>query len=205
MKAILISTRPQWVEKILNGIKKDEIRKGIALFKAINKLIEEQGVAPMLLYCTKGRLNLIYDQDYDDETHAWEKGKYILVDYGDTYSLNGKVVARFNATAEEICYLDTLDVFATLKLGKSLMKRSCLTVDEMKTYLNGRNGTAIHINDLEIFDRPKELNDFKTKLHIKGGCKNCPQYTGFSMPYCKTCDFLLPLTRAPQSYCFIEI
>ncbi len=41
MKAIMISIRPQWVELILNGIKKDEIRKGTTIGKAINKLIKE--------------------------------------------------------------------------------------------------------------------------------------------------------------------
>ena len=43
MKAILISIRPQWVCKIVDDkTKKDEVRKGTALYKAINKLIEEQ-------------------------------------------------------------------------------------------------------------------------------------------------------------------
>ena len=68
MKAILISTRPEWVIKIITGIKKDEIRKGSSLYKAINKLIEEQGVAPMLIYCTKGkdkRDSLVYVKHLD--------------------------------------------------------------------------------------------------------------------------------------------
>ena len=82
---------------------------------------------------------------------------------------------------------------------------TCLGFNELHAYLQGKNGYAWNVDDLVPFDKPKELNEFKTKLHIKGGCKNCPQYTGLSMPYCKTCDFLLPLNRAPQSWVYIEV
>ena len=186
MKAIMISVRPKWVCKIVDDkTKKDEIRKGSSLYKAINKLIEEQGVAPMLIYCTK---------EYQGSRHV------------PTYYLNGKVVARFNATAEEFP-LEDLDDYNNDDI---FIANSCLTVEEMRNYFNhilGEDGYGyvIHINDLEIFDKPKEINEFKTKLHIKGGCKNCPQNTGLSMSYCKNCDFLLPLTRAPKSWCYIEV
>lgn len=93
MKAILISIHSQWVELILKFIKKDEIRKGTAIGKAITRLIKEQGVAPMLIYCTKGKPTL---------KGLIAKSWYGLGGYFDYEKLNGKVVARFNATAEEI-------------------------------------------------------------------------------------------------------
>ena len=98
MKGILISTQPKWVEKILNRIKKDEVRKGTALYKAINKLIAEQGAAPMLIYCTKGNKHECLE--YADNPNQNKEGKWVITS-GYPYA-NGKVIARFNATAEEI-------------------------------------------------------------------------------------------------------
>ena len=83
MVAILISTRPQWCEKTINGLKITEIRKGTALFKAINKLIKEQGVAPMLIYCTKGKPYFYF-------------GRAVYK------AINGKIVAECDFKVEEI-------------------------------------------------------------------------------------------------------
>ena len=184
MKAILISIHSQWVELILKFIKKDEIRKGTAIGKAITRLIKEQGVAPMLIYCTKGKPTL---------KGLIAKSWYGLGGYFDYEKLNGKVVARFNATAEEITtrqdrfkefifYETSLDM-------EDLLKQSCLDYNELDNYLQGEKGTDIHINELEIFDEPKEISEFSIKV----------------FPHRKDNLMTRYLTRAPQSYCFIEV
>ncbi|MBR3889371.1 hypothetical protein IKJ53_02535 [bacterium] len=197
MKAILMSIKPKWVAKILNGEKTIEIRKKFP----------KDYVGWVYIYVTKNEGLLT------TKKNEWGKTIYIVLPndkhaFPSIHCLNGKVVARFNATAEEISYLDSLDVFATLKLGKSLMKRSCLTVDEMKTYLNGRNGTAIHINNLEIFDKPKEISEFyKLGFDVKEYnqavfcLKNNVHYTFEPDEYLEKYQ----LTRAPESFCYIEI
>ena len=199
MKAILISIHPQWVALILNFIKKDEIRKGTAIGKAINRLIKEQGVAPMLIYCTKGKWGL-----YDNRSHITSASDIFFIDrlgYDKPPLLNGKVVARFNATAEEIicrpicgeweCYTKTQGY-------SEIAKASCLKNKDIVHYLKGKNGTSIHINDLEIFDKPKELSEFAIK-----NCKTCIANDG-------TCHLKnecagLPLIKAPQSWCYVEV
>ena len=178
-KAILMSIRPQYVAKILNGEKTIEVRKKFP----------KDYVGWVYIYVTKGKPYITGIYNYEHK-----------IVYGDienkNHNINGKVVARFwcdkvsptyDFYEEEICDL------------------ACITKQEYLDYFGYDDGYAIHITNLEIFDKPKELSEFKSKLHIKGGCKNCPQYTGFPMPYCATCDFLLPLTRAPQSWCYVEV
>lgn len=196
MRAILISTRPQWVEKILNGIKKDEIRKGTVLYKAISKLIEEQGVAPMLLYCTKGQ-GLVFDSD----------GKGLVNSKLFPYAkncpehdrlINGKVLARFNATAEEIFAkpdrYKEFYFYDTIKLDmEDLLKQSCMEYNELNEYLDANNGTAIHINDLIIFDKPKELSEFEHQVTYINVYTDEKRY------------LREPLRKAPQSWCYVEL
>ena len=193
MKAIMMSIKPKYVSMILNKVKTIELRKRFP----------SDYVGWVYIYVTKAlpHLSKTYVGDYEvyDDTQ-WDK---------EWLDLNGKVVARFWCDkVEEITYYPKkpFDRYGTpYRATYDLLTESCLEYDELDNYLNKNNGYAIHITKLEIFNKQKEISEFKTKLHIKGGCKNCPQNTGLSMSYCKTCDFILPLTRAPQSYCFIEI
>lgn len=210
MKAILISIRPQWVEKILNGIKKDEIRKGTAIGKAINRLIEEQGVAPMLIYCTHGRHLLdLRKEDTKDNYRLTTQNKSNNVRWSYPPLLNGKVVARFNATADKFewdsCARDNDGYW--LENGNKLdLKPTCLSYEELFDYIKGGEGTAIHIQDLEIFDKPKEISEFNAYCKGEMKCLHCKHHwtddsSGYSIDKCGR----KPLTRAPQSFCFIEI
>ena len=82
--------------------------------------------------------------------------------------------------------------------------KSCLTEDELFDYLfvnepyneDMKKGYAIHISDLEIFDKPKELSEFK---HYK-------KFVSYDYTYTKKyVDWeLRPLTKAPQSWQYIE-
>ena len=114
---------------------------------------------------------------------------------------NGKVVARFNATAEEITTRqDRFKEFVFYETSldmEDLLKQSCLDYDELDNYLQGEKGTAIHINDLEIFNKPKEISEYKHT--IKKYCYNA------DFDYECVEEITLPLTRAPQSWQFIEI
>lgn len=195
MKAIIISISPKWVAKILNGEKKLEIRKSIP---KCNLPID------VYIYCTKnGGMTYKYE---DSKYHATTTKNYFP-----HYCINGKVVAKFTLyETEEIkwenCPFHEHWEYATKSMWEEhILDGSGLTFMELHDYLCNCKGYVWYIEKLEIFDNPKDISEFKTKLHIKGGCKNCPQYTGFSMPNCATCDFLLPLTRAPQSWCYIEV
>ena len=53
-----------------------------------------------------------------------------------------------------------------------------------------KNGYAWHISDLKIYDKPKELGEFR-KVCLNGKCSDC------IYEECK-------ITRPPQSWCYVE-
>lgn len=173
MKQILMSIRPQWVAKILNGDKSIEVRKGTTLYEVINKLIKEQGKAPpCLIYCTKAKPYLFAPNGLNE--HFWTQRHTNATD-----TLNGKVVAMFEASAEVIKSNRFSSRFTKTMSAFELEKRSCLTQMQIADYLVDDDnspvlGTAIHIHSLKTFDKPKELKDFGQK-------------------------------RAPQSWCYVEV
>ena len=87
----------------------------------------------------------------------------------------------------------------------SLLKKACLTENEIVLYCKPRiyddwdyydmDIYAWHIGNLVIFDKPKELSEFRT-VNKTG----IPQYE-FGVG---TCDYK-KLTKAPQSFMFIEV
>ena len=177
MKSILLSIRPQWVAKILNEEKTIEVRKRFP----------KEYVGWVYIYCTKGELLQRHWQKVDGIgkfiTYGREaKGK----DYNSPHTLNGKVIARF--------WCDNVEEITTEKWSPSkeqdLLKLSCLTENQLFDYCNleiGKPFYAIHISKLEIFDRPKYLNEYyKTYIETEKGI------------------YYQVLTKAPQNYCYIE-
>ena len=153
MKKILISIKPEWVAKILNGEKKVEIRKSMP---KCNLPCE------VYIYCT-------YDKGL--KTILWQGGnyKYYCEDFSKNdvmpMPLNGKVLAKFT-----LFYCDTLiydalnnkyhEFDSVNSTARVICKYSNLTQGQLYNYGHGNNLYAWHINNLIIFDEPKELTDF---------------------------------------------
>ena len=169
MKSILMSIKPQWVAKILNGEKTIEIRKKFP----------KDYVGWVYIYCTK-------DKKYAN-----------LINRGGF--LTGMVVARFWCNKAEQIEPHIIKWEMKHETNNTsqdeLLKQACLNIVELLNYCGGV-GYAIHITKLEIFDKPKELKEFKhivVKQHYDNyGCKTYKEYFG------------KPLTRAPQSWCYVE-
>lgn len=204
MKAILMSVHAKGCALTMNGIKKILIRKGTALYKATQKLIDEYGFAEFYVYCTKDH-SLIYTDGTDG------KGDYVDYKYYESYKGDkndigsGKVIFKFRCyKVEEIWRLQqnnnyTIYHYARVDnqtaMQEDLMKQSCLPYNELHKYLNNNKGTAIHIKKLEIFNKPKELSEFKIKKkHTRPGTK-----------FDRTYETIEPLTKAPQSWCYCEV
>lgn len=94
--------------------------------------------------------------------------------------LNGKIVAECDFEVEKIKYSKDYNEwkwYTTKSLYESqLCAYSCLSVDELENYLGDKDGYAIHINNLNVFDNPKKLTDYhcktnkKDELCLNGGC-----------------------------------
>lgn len=78
----------------------------------------------------------------------------------------------------------------------------CLTENEIIDYLgNGKEGYGWHISDLKIYDKPKELGEFKKYSLVENDCWY--KQMGLKKMDCAECKHCL-ITRPPQSYCFVE-
>lgn len=189
MRAVLISIRPKWCEKIVNGNKTIEVRKTRPKLETPFKCY---------IYCTKGGVAL----------GAWGK--------------HGKVIGEFicgridwithigctgipNLVETRICDAATM---RTSPVG-GLLNAACLTPKMLNDYLAWGDGYGWHISNLEIYDQPKELNEFwfPPELYCeKERCGSCPcdQAADVNGEYSFDCEWKRPLTRAPQSWCYVE-
>ena len=199
MKSILLSIRPEWVEKILNGEKTIEVRKQFP----------KDYVGWVYIYCTKDyKRDLYFDKQFDKSYFKNSKDDQTAYEFClKMKTLNGKVVARFWCDKVETISLP-YTYFGTNKWvscenertlqtetidEQELLKKSCISEEQIYKYLNFKKspkqvGYAIHISKLEIFDEPRELSEFKF-------WKDKSEYG---------CWYENKLTKAPQNYCYIE-
>ena len=187
MKAILLPIKPKYVAKILNGDKTIEVRKSKP---NVDLPID------VYIYCTKDNKQRLYPVALLDKSNQVFKRAYRedKIDNRANY-LNGKVVAKFTLKEIRLAkYQPYVD-----EASKMVNELTCLTDEELDKYLNKKNGYGWVIDDLVIFDEPKELSEFK--VNKKYWCNKCPYQYGICLP---KCEELKPLTKAPQSYQFIE-
>lgn len=146
-KAILISIKPEWVAKILNGEKTIEVRKtapkcGLPI--------------DVFIYCTKSKDFLL---DKDQNFFVWDKHDHHYLYAHDEepkeHYFQGKIVAKFTLRA--------VHKFNWQLVANPFFKvrGSCLTYSQLKDYATDTKGKihdlyGWHISDLEIFDEPKE-------------------------------------------------
>lgn len=199
MKSIMISIQPQWVEKILNGGKIIEIRKTMPKCELPCKVY---------IYCSKGQ------ELWGDGTGETWKGidenedMTLVHELNPTLTrLNGNVVAEFM-----LKNIVKFDIENIISLGKQqeLMQKSKVGGLSLRKYLGNGIGYAWHIDNLKIYDKPKELDEFY-------GAKECPYKDWGDVnnigcwEYC--CEMFsrgecrfghLKLERPPQSWCYVE-
>lgn len=159
MKAILISIKPKWVAKILNGEKTIEIRKTMPKCDL---------PIDVYIYCTKDK------KDYLCKPNEWG------MPFPKAYALGGKCCKNYNG---KVVAKFTLNKIRTSDMTNCLLG-SCLSYDEVNEYTKGKKFYGWAIDNLIIFDRPKELSDF-----IQSKRKN------YEEPQ---------VQKAPQSWCYVE-
>lgn len=202
MKAMILVLSPKECAKLLNG----------DLSVLVRKKFSKDYVGWVYICVTKDNKQELCYVPATETFYCCPKDN-IVAKQCDRMGLtfNGNVVARFWCDKVEEIEWDygssAKSKYVTRDLDEwELCDKSCLTGKEMIEYLGEENsGYAIHITKLEIFDRPKELNEFNVLQRAKATdcgylkqCKNCGKIFN-------RCHLLKPLTRAPQSWCWIEI
>ena len=82
-----------------------------------------------------------------------------------------------------------------------LQRQSCLSYDEVCDYANEKPIFAWHISNLVIYDRPKELGEFRKPCENELYCESCAMYSEYER---KCGNVALQFKRPPQSWCYIE-
>nr|DAO22450.1 MAG TPA: hypothetical protein [Caudoviricetes sp.] len=183
-KAVMLSIRPKWCEKIVNGEKTIEVRKTRPKLETPFKVY---------IYCTM--------PDTKDPHQIME----IHGAGGKIRKANGKVIGEFVCDCVTPLYNVCMDDWKRLAGGlhnieKELVNQACLTEAKLYTYAGGKNCFAWHISDLKIYDTPKELSEFKTLCRVDADCCACPYFNYTKMD----CDGRV-IGRPPQSWCYVEV
>lgn len=178
MKAVVLSVRPKWVEKIASGKKTIEVRETAPKevpFKAY-------------IYCSKA------------------KSRWLLSDYEGAYkNSKGEIVcAQQHIIGEFIC--DKVDEYtfshyeAEYRVTHVEQEAMCLNQPELIRYGKGNCLYGWHISDLKIYDKPKELSEFC--IPCKTNCEDCKKPLFYDC--WKEKGKIKVVTRPPQSYMFVE-
>lgn len=183
-KYCLISIRPQHALNILNGSKTIELRK--LVLNWVKEEVAKGNTVKFLLYVTKGNRLAKFPNVYkllNKPKLGWE--------------LNGKIVAQFDVSKISGVYYNlTHDRFEPNSNGEDLSKLAHLSNDDISKYFGNKHikdygyGYAIHISNLNVFDKPKELSDY---YHFETEWV----YSGMYSPYFDLVKTIL--TKAPQN------
>ena len=214
-KAVMISIRPQWCEKIASGEKTIEVRKTKPNLETPFKCY---------IYCTAERAG--YDALW--VLNAPTREKYSLVAVSaylenpeGANKGNGKVVGEF--TCDRIYKIDKDSTDFLFKAGelsvyKKAAEEKCglcvaMTDDELHGYLGHYQGYGWHISDLLIYDEPRELSEFSPVCRYKADDGTCPtrrvacSFQRYDYNHDGSINLVecgRPLEHPPQSWCYVE-
>lgn len=208
MKAVLLSIRPEWCKKILDGEKTVEVRRTCPVHGTPFKVY---------IYCTLAGSDSLFMDVLNRDVAAWNRGGWP--------EKRGRVIGEF--TCKKITGLThvgetgswepaSLCVMAPgsyYKPADELLEAACMSKETAEKYLKGRDGCGWHISDLKIYDNPKPLSCFSkhgfSSLFGTSVCGNedCEHYepSGDRMvpPTCGLNGYC-SLHRPPQSWCYVE-
>lgn len=163
--------------------------KWCELIASGKKMVEVRKTKPKLekpfkvyIYCTKDfSMGTFYQKPLDLENAE---------------VLQGKVIGEF------VCEKIQVDRPKSLYASHKTVVNSCVSIQQLIDYAGKRETLSFwHISNLVIYEKPKELNEFYT---IKK-CNACKSgYESTACVYDEDCKVPSPITRPPQSWCYVE-
>ncbi len=215
-KAVMISIKPKWCELIASGRKTIEVRKTIPKIPIPFKCY---------IYHTVTRNAGVGFNHWCD---CWQ------LPNGDFVNAGGKVVGEFVCDKIDTYVFGDMDIPMPAFDGDSTcwefddgyyitngqLEQTCLTYEELCDYGKGKTLFGWHISNLAIYDTPRELGEFS--VHCKEWdkvdhlpeelecrcCRYCQKeyddYEPGIAVYNPICYGSKPLTRPPQSWCYVE-
>lgn len=152
-KAVMISIRPKWCEKIASGEKTIEVRKTRPKLETPFKCY---------IYRTKGTVPHIIND------------KWVQMEVG------GTVIGEF--TCDRIDRLaPASEPYSIYDIDDDYVLQTCLENGALWDYGHGTPLYGWHISDLKIYDPLKELSEFKGLCKVESDCCACPYYNNSKM------------------------
>ncbi len=175
-KAVLLSIRPNWCKKILDGEKTVEMRRTCPVHGTPFKVY---------IYCTLAGSDSLFRDVLNRDMAAWNRGGWP--------EKKGRVIGEFicddiRRIGPEYCVVKE-DI-------ESAIAGSCLTVPQVKDYAGWKSGLSYadlkdlygwHISGLKIYDQPRELRTFTGLRRTRFGMRP------------------VELQRPPQSWYYVEV
>ena len=176
-KSVLISIRPQWVEKIFNGSKTIEVRR------TFPKQLETP--FKVYVYCTKERMTRVpsmYAYLHKNEPRAcaeygtietWgEIGDVIvnphLASKHVSFGMHGKVIGEFVCDKVYKIVPDGEYYSNGYDIDDDMLSETCLGRGYLTDYGLGYTLYGWHITAPTLFDKPRCLGEFRTAKDGKG-------------------------------------
>lgn len=188
MNKILMSIKPQYAAKIFNGEKTIEVRR-----------TRPSIPTPFTVYV------------YQTKSKG---GCKIVTDVLDMVYGGGKVIGSFVCDKVYKIVPDGEYYSNGYDIDDDMLSETCLGRGYLTGYGLGYTLYGWHITSPKLFDKPRELGEFYTICNKYGddSCGDCPYLAveQCSSP-CDDCvdtwcsvDNIKPITRAPQSWCYVE-
>ena len=179
-KAVLISIRPKWCEKIARGEKTVEVRKTRPKLETPFKVY---------IYCTNQKNIML-----------WNARRYIYVDDHNHNAFdrcwNGSIVGEFVCDRIDTINPET-EPYGIYDVDDDFVAQTGLVDGALWDYGKGATLYGWHISKLEIYDTPKPLSEFSRPFENCIG-KVCDEYG------CAYCENGGHIKRPPQSWCYVE-
>lgn len=201
-KAVLISIRPGWVEKIANELKTIEVRKSKPNLETPFKCY---------IYCTNTRPFLVWGHVFRGDwfTEFTHLSGYSRAEADEIWNVfNGHVAGEFTCDRVEIIKATT-EPYGTYDVDDDFVAQTGLVNGALWDYGKGATLYGWHISELKVYDAPKPLSEFwfPDDLYCeKELCGGCPwdQSPDINGEYEFDCGWRRPLRRPPQSWCYVE-
>lgn len=204
--SILQSIHPKYCELIASGKKTIEVRK-----------TKPRIPTPFKVYIYETKTGYV-SKSYENDILVPVKygkviGKYVcdeITEYTTEFHSDDNL---FQGIYETISHEDDGDEYDEIVTGNDfddpnncdICKRSCLSFDDIKNYVGYGDGKfyGYHISNLKIYDKPKELSEF-IKYGFEQDYAEWEHYSiaGVNGKEPNIDDYRL--TRAPQSWCYVE-
>lgn len=146
-KAVLISIRPKWCEKIASGEKTIEVRKNRPKLGTPFKCY---------IYCTQSGVALGSLGKHGKVIGEFTCDRICEYDDDTIFSFRHEDYARWNDFG---------------------LDRACMHSEDFQNYADGKWLYGWHISDLRIYHQPRELTEFRRACPNDLYCESCAMYS----------------------------